>query len=271
MSVDPLAEKYPNVGSYVYCVNNPIRYIDPTGMDWVESNETGDITWNKNVTSADNTPEGFTYRGTSYQREKIWTNQIVKGNSESGQMQESYNSDGNMTYQNLTPWIDAAFEEFNKGVAETGSNPEITKYWQYTQMPAAANNGDKYAQWVLTTDKESWCAAFANWTLETSGINGTMNAKAFSFKGWGQDLGTTPAYGAIAVMNYSHVGYVVGQNSNGSLILLGGNQPGNSVNLNPTKQSLILQLRYPVGYTPTSLSLPIMNVQRGSMTYGNTR
>ena len=135
-------------------------------------------------------------------------------------MQESYNSDGNMTYQNLTPWIDAAFEEFNKGVAETGSNPEITKYWQYTQMPAAANNGDKYAQWVLTTDKESWCAAFANWTLETSGING-----------------------AIAVMNYSHVGYVVGQNSNGSLILLGGNQPGNSVNLNPTKQSLIFTIK----------------------------
>ena len=33
LSVDPLAEKYPNVGSYVYCVNNPVKYIDPDGKD----------------------------------------------------------------------------------------------------------------------------------------------------------------------------------------------------------------------------------------------
>ena len=29
--VDPLAEKYPSVGAYVYCVDNPIRLIDPNG------------------------------------------------------------------------------------------------------------------------------------------------------------------------------------------------------------------------------------------------
>jgi YD repeat protein len=29
--VDPLAEKYPSVGAYVYCVGNPIKYIDPNG------------------------------------------------------------------------------------------------------------------------------------------------------------------------------------------------------------------------------------------------
>jgi hypothetical protein len=34
--VDPMAEKYPNVGGYVYCVGNPVRLIDPDGMDWVD-------------------------------------------------------------------------------------------------------------------------------------------------------------------------------------------------------------------------------------------
>ena len=32
LTVDPLAEKFPNVGSYVYCFNNPINLTDPDGM-----------------------------------------------------------------------------------------------------------------------------------------------------------------------------------------------------------------------------------------------
>jgi len=33
LGVDPLAEKYPNVGGYVYCMQNPVLYIDPNGME----------------------------------------------------------------------------------------------------------------------------------------------------------------------------------------------------------------------------------------------
>ena len=32
MSPDPLADRYPSVSPYAYCANNPVRYIDPSGM-----------------------------------------------------------------------------------------------------------------------------------------------------------------------------------------------------------------------------------------------
>jgi RHS repeat-associated protein len=35
--IDPLAEKYYSVSPYVYCMNNPLRYIDPNGMEFTEA------------------------------------------------------------------------------------------------------------------------------------------------------------------------------------------------------------------------------------------
>lgn len=42
--MDPMAEKYYTISPHAYCNNNPIIYIDPTGMDWYEKNN-GSIVW----------------------------------------------------------------------------------------------------------------------------------------------------------------------------------------------------------------------------------
>ena len=39
MSCDPLQEKSPNISTYCYTANNPVRYVDPTGMIWENPRE----------------------------------------------------------------------------------------------------------------------------------------------------------------------------------------------------------------------------------------
>jgi hypothetical protein len=38
MTIDPHCERYYWISPYAFCLNNPVRYIDPTGMDTVEVN-----------------------------------------------------------------------------------------------------------------------------------------------------------------------------------------------------------------------------------------
>ena len=37
LSVDPMADKYPSISPYNYCVWNPIKLVDPNGMDTIFS------------------------------------------------------------------------------------------------------------------------------------------------------------------------------------------------------------------------------------------
>ena len=56
LSVDPLVEKYPNLNPYTYTFSNPVRFMDPTGMegeDWIYDKIKKEYVWDGNVRSAD--------------------------------------------------------------------------------------------------------------------------------------------------------------------------------------------------------------------------
>lgn len=38
-TIDPLAEKYYSISPYAWCGNNPVKYVDPDGMDWYSYEE----------------------------------------------------------------------------------------------------------------------------------------------------------------------------------------------------------------------------------------
>lgn len=71
LTIDPHAEKYYSTSPYVYVNNNPMRFIDPDGRDWIENSKTGDVEWRKDI-NKDNVPKGYSYIGTEYKGISIY-------------------------------------------------------------------------------------------------------------------------------------------------------------------------------------------------------
>lgn len=68
LSVDPMADKYPSLSPYSYCAWNPVKLVDPDGMemtassDWYKAAD-GYVHWSANVHSQADLKEGETYIG----------------------------------------------------------------------------------------------------------------------------------------------------------------------------------------------------------------
>ena len=98
LSVDPLADKYPNLSPYTYCADNPVKLVDPDGRDWYVPEGASYAVYDKNVTK-ENIPKGSTYIG----KTAHWF-----GQTESDR-QYCYHGDakGNITMQDMTVTITA--------------------------------------------------------------------------------------------------------------------------------------------------------------------
>lgn len=114
--------------------------------------------------------------------------------------------------------------------------PEILQMWRDIKRSGIKN------------DETPWCAAFVGSVLERSAIRSTRFESARSYLDWGVKL-DKPVYGCIVVFSRNgggHVGFVVGQDANGNLLVLGGNQ-NDEVNIRSFPKDRVVGYRYPVG------------------------
>ena len=143
ISRDPKFEKYFGTSPYAYCGNNPVSRIDPTGMDWVETTD-GTITWNKNVTSQDNTPEGGKYIGTRYMGLSIAQYNAIGNKNEKGIIiRADYNSEEKKDTE--ARWVQTVTTNVPLGGATSPYNdpqpPDDDKpfYWTDAELPKYKN------------------------------------------------------------------------------------------------------------------------------------
>lgn len=132
-------------------------------------------------------------------------------------------------------------------------NPHILKWWKNIGAP-------------FNDDETPWCGAFVGGVLAETGIKpviGGASARAWLKLPVKIDK---PAVGAVVVFwrgskrgASGHVGFVVGKDQRGNLMVLGGNQ-GDAVTIKPFGKDRILGYRWP-GIMPyaSRYRLPIIS------------
>lgn len=136
------------------------------------------------------------------------------------------------------PWINTALAF--RGVKEikgAKDNPVVVALWTLGKAG------------TVHDDETPWCAAWVSAVLELAGIKSARTGWSRSYLNWGDKL-PGPAPGCIVVFKRGsggHVGFVVGKDQRGNLMVLGGNQ-SDAVNVKPFDRSRVLGYRWPPGY-----------------------
>jgi uncharacterized protein (TIGR02594 family) len=268
-SLDALSSNSPNESPFAFATNNPIRYVDPLGLDTTTSQikngkiqiktiaDKGDVL---KIVDKDGNTSYYTYDPENKDANSLG---YVGSGTESSQPEKGVTVTAKKKDDSGTPpWLVIAQGEL--GTRRNGdgtNNPRVIDYL-HSVAPRGVN------------ENTAWCAGFVNWTLHQAGIEGdhSLYAMNFAYTRWGQEL-NNPALGAIVVFNH-HVGFVAGINADGRLVVLGGNQgpAPNGVNYGTRSASTVLPhgYRFPNGYTP-NYNLPKYNIHVHVITFQNTR
>lgn len=121
------------------------------------------------------------------------------------------------------------------------SNPKVEEYldWGSRLDNKESNLGDH----------TPWCAGFVGWCLEKSGLKSTNSLMARSYEKWGLSSAHDPLPGDVVTFyrgekksGFGHVGFFLGFDKRGSILVLGGNQ-GDSVNVTAYSTARLTDIR----------------------------
>jgi uncharacterized protein (TIGR02594 family) len=122
------------------------------------------------------------------------------------------------------------------------------------EVPGKGNN-PTIVKWLIKMkawwrdDLTPWCGTFVDNCIRESGLPvAKAGYRAKAWLDWGMPL-KAPVYGCVVIFDRAgggHVGFVVGRDFNGFLMVLGGNQ-SDAVNIAPFKMERVAGYRWPRG------------------------
>lgn len=133
-----------------------------------------------------------------------------------------------------------------KEIVGVKHNPDVVNLWKLAFNATGQSNRLKEAVWQ--NDETPWCGGFCAAVLAQSNLSHHIPKTFPMARSW-QAAGvklTKPAYGCVVVFSRNgggHVGFVVGKDKNGNLMVLGGNQ-SNQVSIVPFSPSRVLAYRW---------------------------
>ncbi len=228
LSVDPMADKYPNISPYNYCMWNPIKVIDPNGKDTIKTPTGISISVGDGYQA---TPDGKYLFGDGLMT-KEWDPSLCQIVSDDGSPLGGYK---NCDLNNNAPWMQFAISQI--GVKE---------------VPMGENRGPDVEKYLRSTNSEAgnpWCASFVNWCLQQSGYSGA-GAQGNEYKTFGVPVNSeNPPYGSIAIFKTGHVGFFSKKVRSGQVEIIHGNW-SNRVCRSIIEQENIQCYRFPFQRSP---------------------
>jgi uncharacterized protein (TIGR02594 family) len=129
---------------------------------------------------------------------------------------------------------------------------EARKHVGQREIPGLVDNPWIVSLWKtikrggIKSESVPWCAAFVGACLENVGLMSSRFESAASYMTWGRSI-SQPVVGCIVVFTRQgggHVGFVVGQDVVGNLLVLGGNQ-GDAVSIAAFSRLRVTAYRWP--------------------------
>lgn len=143
---------------------------------------------------------------------------------------------------------------------------EARKHFGLSEVKGAAHNAEILKMWRdikrggIKDDETPWCAAFLGAMLERVGVRSTRFESAKSYLQWGVAL-TNPVVGCVVVFTREgggHVGFFLGYDKKGNLMILGGNQ-SDGVNVRAFPVERATGYRYPATLPIPTTAAPILS------------
>lgn len=146
-------------------------------------------------------------------------------------------------------WVKIAMKEV--GVTEISGERHSDRVMEYHKVSG---------NW--SRDEIPWCGSFVNWVMLKSGFEKTVKipARAKSWLSFGKSS-QEPVIGSIAVKSRKgggHVCFVIGKDSEGRLLCLGGNQ-NDEVNIKTYNKDVFIDFRVPHHYNGSGLNRYALN------------